>query len=78
MTADPRMKTIMENTWLLQDRLIFTEMVSATPFQGPCNCSNYCSLMQDPGARFEDLATFISAASFTFPGNLDKVSLGSI
>lgn len=26
-TGDPRMKVIMEKTWLLQDRLSFTDMV---------------------------------------------------
>lgn len=29
-TDDPRMKTIIEKSWLLQDRLVFTDMVYST------------------------------------------------
>lgn len=30
-TDDPRMKAILEKTWILQDRLVFPDMVSADP-----------------------------------------------
>ena len=39
-TDDPRMKTTMEKTWLLQDRLAFTEMVSLRSFPRSYHLAN--------------------------------------
>jgi hypothetical protein len=72
VTDDPRMKTTMEKTWLLQDRLVFTEMVSADPPREPCRFANCCSLMQGPKAPSEASGISISAVCFMYLGRLER------
>ena len=79
-TDDPRMKVIMEKTWLLQDRLVFTEMVSNDPHLDPCILSSYnCgSLMQGLRVSFEALDMSIFVVCSMFLGNPEKAWTGNI
>jgi hypothetical protein len=75
---DPRMKAIMEKSWLLQDRLAIPEMVRLiipSPF-----ISTDCKPSLKPAQRTPFVLSdiYISVECFTFAGRPETVSMGSI
>jgi hypothetical protein len=67
-TDDPQIKTTLEQTWLLQDRLIFPRQVRYSVFIASTPADFIRRSMQLPRALFARLDTYAFVALSTFAG----------